>query len=121
MNPSFLILPAVSGPANSATYAYNDSANKHIITTINEGQGVYVNTYDSTGRVAKQTHGTGEINFDYTVQYQKTRMTTLIKDGAGNLLNTQTRTVEFDSLGSPSKVTDTFGNVTAYTRDSGNL
>jgi YD repeat-containing protein len=35
----------------------------------------------------------------------------------GTVLNTQTRTTEYGNLGQPSKVTDTFGNVTIYSRD----
>jgi YD repeat-containing protein len=72
------------------------------------------------GRVTKQTHGTGEINFAYIVPFQKTTQTTVIKDGSGNLLNTQTRTVEFDVKRIPIKITDTFGNITTYVRDSNN-
>ncbi|HEX9020765.1 MAG TPA: hypothetical protein VF903_05850 [Nitrospirota bacterium] len=45
-------------------------------------------------------------------------MTTTIKDSASNVLNTQTRTVEFDTNGQLAKVTDTFGNITTYVRDS---
>ncbi len=111
-------LTAVTGTAASASYAYTDANNKHWLTSIDEGNGAYVNTYDSVGRVTKQTHGTGEIDFAYTIPYQKTTMTTLIKDGNGSLLNTQTRIVEFDTNGMPSKVTDTFGNITTYVRDN---
>ena len=51
----------------------------------------------------------------------KTTLTTTIKDSSGTVLNTQTRTVEFDSNGQPNKVTDTYGNVRIYTRDSNML
>ncbi len=111
-------LTSASGPNGSSTYGYTDAARKHLLTSIDEGSGAYVNAYDSTGRVASQTHGTGIINFAYTIPYQKTIMTTSIKDSSGNLLNTQTRTVEFDTNGMPVKVTDTFGNITTYVRDN---
>jgi RHS repeat-associated protein len=111
-------LTAVSGPSGSEAYGYTDASNKHLLTSIDEGQGAYVNTYDSSGKVIKQIHGTGEIQFDYIVPYSKTKMTTLIKDGAGNLLNTQTRTVEFNTNALPVKVTDTYGNITTYVWDA---
>ncbi len=111
-------LTTATGPNTNATYGYTDTANKHVLTAIDEGNGQYVNTYDPSGRVTKQTHGTGEIDFTYNVPYQKTTMTTLIKDGSGNLLNTRTRTVEFDTNGMVAKVTDTYGNTTTYIRDS---
>src|SRR5574337_362734 len=111
-------LTSVSGPNTNSTYGYTDATNKHLLTSIDEGNGAYVNSYDTQRRVTKQTHGTGEIDFTYTIPRQKTTTTTLIKDSAGNLLNTQTRTVEFDTNGRPVKVTDTFGNTTTYVRDS---
>jgi RHS repeat-associated protein len=111
-------LTSVDSPTGGVTYGYTDTTNKHRITSIDEGNGAYVNTYDTTGRVITQTHGTGQITFTYTTPYQKTLMTTLIKDGSGNLLNTQTRTAEFDTNGQLIKVTDTLGNVTNYIRDS---
>ena len=42
--------PGLSG---SATYGYSGSTNKHLLTSIDEGQGVYENTYDSTGKVTQ--------------------------------------------------------------------
>ncbi len=113
-------LKTVSGPNGNSIYGYTDPNNRrHLLTSIDEGQGAYENTYDpTTGRVTNQTHGTGEITFDYTIPYQKTTMTTLIRDSSNNLLNTQTRTVEFDSNGMAVKVTDSFGNVTTYLRDN---
>ena len=114
-------LTSVTTPTAKATYGYTNSSNKHFLTTIDEGDGTYTNTYDTYGRVAKQTHGTGIIDFAYDLPHKKTTITTSIKDSAGTLLNTQTRTVEFDDLGQPIKVTDTLGNVTTYTRDSRTL
>ena len=111
-------LTGISGPSGSMTYGYNDASYKHKITSVDEGQGTYANTYDTQGRVLKQTHGTGVIDFEYITPYKKTKITTTIKDGSGNVLNTQTRTTEFDNIGQPSKVTDTFGNVTTYVRDN---
>lgn len=111
-------LTGVAGPGGSATYGYTDATNKHFLISIDEGNGAYVNTYDTYGRVTRQTHGTGTIDFAYTNPFTKTIMTTTIKDGTGNLLNTQTRTVEFDTNGVVVKVTDTSGNVTIYVRDA---
>jgi RHS repeat-associated protein len=111
-------LTTASGPSTNSTYGYTDATRKHALTSIDEGNGAYVNTYNATGRVTKQTHGTGEVNIAYTNLYQKTTMTTLIKGSANNLLNTQTRTVEFDTNGMPIKVTDTNGNITSYVRDN---
>jgi len=111
-------LTSVSGPSANSTYGYTDASRNHLLTSIDEGNGAYVNTYDSSGRVTKQTHGMGEISFTYNIPYQKTTITTLIKDGSGNLLNTQTRTVEFDTNGMVVKSTDTFGNITTYVRDN---
>lgn len=110
-------LKTVTTPAVSAAYGYTDPNDKHLLTSIDEGEGVYTNTYNTQGKVIKQTHGTGVIDIEYPVPFQKSKVTTTIKDSAGTLLNTSTRTVEFDSLGQPSKVTDTFGNETRYTRD----
>ena len=110
--------PLLQAPSGSATYGYSGSTNKHLLTSIDEGQGVYENTYDSTGKVTRQTHGAGVIEFEYTTPYKKTKLTNTIKDNSGTVLNTQTRTVEFDSNGQPNKVTDTYGNVRVYTRDS---
>jgi len=111
-------LTAVSGPSVNSAYGYTDPFGNHHLTSIDEGNGAYVNTYDSHGRVTRQTHGTGIINFTYIIPFQKTLQTTLIKDGSGNLLYTQTKTVEFDANRVPIKVTDTFGNITNYVRDS---
>lgn len=111
-------LTGVTGPNGSATYGYSDPNSKHFLSSINDGNGAYVNTYDAVGRVTRQTHGTGTIDFAYTTPYQETKMTNTIKDGVGNVLNTQIRTVDFDVNGVIIKATDTFGNVTNYTRDS---
>ena len=111
-------LTGVSSVNSSATYGYSDPNSKHLLTSVDEGQGTYVNTYDSTGRVTRQAHGTGIIDFAYTTPYKKTTLTTSIKDSAGNVLNTKTRIVEFDDNGVLFKATDVFGNVTNYTRDS---
>jgi RHS repeat-associated protein len=114
-------LTAASSPSGSAAYGYSGSTNKHLLTSIDEGQGAYENTYDSTGKVTRQTHGAGVIEFEYTTPYQKTKLTNTIKNSAGTVQNTQTRTVEFDSNGQPNKVTDTDGNVRNYTRDTNML
>jgi RHS repeat-associated protein len=111
-------LTSVTGPAGNMVYGYIDAANKHKITSIDEGQGIYANTYDAQGRVLQQTHGTGSIAFEYQSPYKKTKITTTVKDGAGNVLNTQTRTTEFDTNGQVAKTTDTYGNVMNYTRNS---
>lgn len=110
-------LTVASGPNGSSTYGYTDTNNNHRLTSIDEGQGAYINTYDARGRVTRQTHGAGVIDFEYITVYKKTKMTTTIKDSSGNLLNTQTRTVEFDDNGMLVKLTDTFGNITTYVRD----
>jgi len=111
-------LTSASGLTTNSIYGYTDSTRNHLLTSIDEGNGAHINTYDTYGRVTKQTHGTGEIDFNYVTPYKKTTMTTLIRDSANNLLNTQTRTVEFDTNGMANKVTDTYGNVTTYVRDS---
>jgi RHS repeat-associated protein len=110
-------LKTVTGPNGTSTYDYADQNNMHLLTSIDDGLGAYVNTYEN-GKVKTQTHGTGVIEFDYIVPYEKTKMTTSIKDKNGTLLNTQTRTVEFDSNRMPVKVTDTFGDETTYIRGS---
>ncbi|KAF0219658.1 MAG: YD repeat [Geobacteraceae bacterium] len=111
-------LTGATTPMLVSSYGYTDPNNKHLLTSIDEGDGAYVDTYDTKGRVIRQTHGTGVIDIEYTVPAQKTKVTTTIKDSAGTLLNTNIRTVEFDSQGQPIKVTDTFGNETRYTRDA---
>ncbi len=111
-------LTSVTTPSGISVYGYTDTNNKHLMTSVDEGSGAYVNTYDSTGKVTRQTHGTGIIDFVYNIPYKKTTMTTTIKDGAGTALNTQTRITEFDANGQVIKITDTLGNVTNYTRDS---
>jgi uncharacterized protein RhaS with RHS repeats len=112
-------LTSATGPGSSATYGYNDSIRNHKMTSIDEGQGAYVNTYNAVGRVSRQTHGTGIIDFTYGPG-QNTTVTTTIKDASGNVLNTKTRTVEYDSNMQLTKETDTFGNTATYTRDSNN-
>jgi YD repeat-containing protein len=111
-------LTGVTSPLIKAAYGYTNTNFRHVITSIDEGEGLVTNTYNSSMKVSKQTYGTGSIDFEYTIPRQKSKITTTIKDPAGTLLNTQTRTVEFDGLGQPIKVTDTLGNVTTYTRDS---
>lgn len=111
-------LLSVTGPNGNIVNAYNDANNNHLLTGIDEGGGGYANTYDTTGRVTRQVHGTGVIDFEYTDQYKKTKMTTTVKDSAGAVLNTQVRTVEFDQNGMTTRMTDAYGNVTAYVRDS---
>ncbi len=115
---SFGNLKSATGPTTSSAYGYTDPSRNHLITSIDEGSGAYINTYDPSGRVTMQTHGTGVINFNYVIPNQQTVMTTQIKDATGNLLNTQTRTVNFDTSGMLISSTDTFGNVTNYTRNS---
>ncbi|ACM22016.1 RHS repeat protein [Geotalea daltonii FRC-32] len=111
-------LKSVSSPQFNSLYGYTDTNDKHLLTTIDEGEGMYVNSYDSQGKVIKQTHGTGTIDISYIIPRQKTTVTTTIKDGTGTLLNTQNRVVTFDQSGQVAKVTDTFGNETRYTRNS---
>jgi RHS repeat-associated protein len=111
-------LTGVVGPNANASYGYSDPNSKHLLSSIDDGQGAYVNTYDAVGRVTRQTHGTGTIDFAYTTPYQETKMTNTIKDSASTVLNTQTRTVDFDTNGVVIKVMDTFGDVTNYTRAS---
>lgn len=111
-------LIGVSGPGGAMTYGYTDAVFTHRMTSVDEGQGEYINAYDSKGRVKRQTHGTGIIDFEYLTPFKKTRITNTIKDSVGNVLNTQTRTTEYDTLGQPSKVTDAFGNITTYVRDT---
>ncbi len=111
-------LIGVSNPSGNISYGYNDSTNNHLLTDIDEGQGAYTNTYDTYGRVIWQTHGTGAIEFAYTIPSSATTITTYIADNSGNLLNAQGRTVNFDSNGALIMATDTFGNVTTYTRDA---
>ncbi|ACM22012.1 RHS repeat protein [Geotalea daltonii FRC-32] len=110
-------LTAVTTPLLRAAYSYTDPNNKHLMTSVDEGGGAFVNTGSAAGRVTKQSHGNGTIDFNYITPGKKTQITTTIKDPAGAVLNTQTRTVEFDDQGQPSKVTDTFGNETRYTRN----
>jgi hypothetical protein len=110
-------LTGVNGPSGSATYVYSPN-NKHILKTINEGQGEYTNDYDDHGRVTKQTHGTGVIDIEYVVLNQKVKVTTTVNDPDGTFLNTQFRTVEFSGNGMVVKNTDTYGNETNYIRDS---
>ncbi|ACM19395.1 RHS repeat protein [Geotalea daltonii FRC-32] len=110
-------LASVVTPLSSAQYAYTDPTNKHLMTTVDEGDGPYANTYDKAGRVVRQTHGTGQIDIEYTVPRKTTKVTTTIKDGTGLLLNTNIRTVEFDDNGQVAKETDTLGNVTTYIRN----
>jgi len=110
-------LISVAGPRGNAAYGYGDAAKKHYITSTDEGQGIYENVYDAKGRVIKQTHSTGSLDFEYIKPYQQTRVTTTIKDSAKSLLATRTRTVEFGSGGQIAKQTDTLGNVTIYGRD----
>lgn len=111
-------LTSVATPKNSATYGYTDTKNKHLLTSTDEGDGVYTNTYDTYGRVSKQTHGTGVIDITYTNPRKQTKVTTTIKDSAGVVLNTQNRTLDFDDQGQVIKETDTFGNEIRYTRNS---
>ncbi len=111
-------LTGVTTSLLASVYEYTDSNNKHLITKIDEGSGIYTNTYDKSGRVTKQTHGNGIIDIEYTIPRKKTKVTTTIKDESNITLNTNTRTVEFDDLGQPVKVTDTLGNETRYTRNS---
>ncbi len=111
-------LTSVSGPGVNAVYTYGDPGNAHRMTGIDEGQGQYTNVYDAKGRIIQQIHGTGVIDIEYLEASTKTRATTTIKDASGTVLNTQVRTVEFDSNGQIAKETDTFGTVNIYTRDS---
>jgi YD repeat-containing protein len=110
-------LESVTGSSGNASYDYNDPTHTHKLTNIDEGQGEYVNTYDAVGRVYSQTHGTGTIIFTYGPG-KKTALTTTIKDSTGAVLNTRTRTVEFDEYVQVAKETDTYGNTTSYIRDS---
>lgn len=111
-------LVSVTTPALKSVYGYADTRNRHLITTIDEGEGLYINTYDNTWRVVKQTHGTGTIDFQYPTPYKKSKVTITVKDSSGTLLNTRTREVEFNDQGQPIIVTDSLGNQTRYTRNS---
>jgi RHS repeat-associated protein len=111
-------LTGVSGPNGSAIYRYENTTNKHWLTSIDENSGEYVNTYDTTGRVTKQTHGAGEIDIAYPTPYSSATATTFTKDSSSTILNTQQRDVTFGSLGRLSSMTDAFGNVTKYSREN---
>jgi len=111
-------LVTVSAPLLTSTYGYNDPVGNHRMTSILEGAGAYTNTYDSTGRVIRQTHGTGIIDIAYLIPRQQSRITTTISDFGGSVLNIQTRVVQFTPKGKPRRVTDTFGNQTIYTRNA---
>ncbi len=110
-------LTSVTGPEANITYGYTNPNNMHLMTSVDEGKGEYVNTY-TNGRVTRQTHGTGVIDFEYLAAYAKTKVTTTIKDSSGAVLNTNIRTVEFGENGQVVKETDTVGNVTTYARNS---
>ena len=107
-------LTGVSGPAGSATYGYADANGAHRMTSADEGSGAYVNSYDDKGRVITQTHGNGTIGIYYLTPFMRTSVKATIKDGSGNTLNTNARTVEFDTRGHITKNTDVNGNVTFY-------
>ena len=111
-------LISVAGAGLNSAYKYEDPNNKHVVTSIDEGGGAYVNTYDSTGKVTRQVHGTGVIDIEYLVPYRQTRVTTTVRDSSANVLATNVRIVEFDANGVVVKVTDTNGNITSYMRDS---
>ena len=111
-------LVSVEAPGFSADYAYNDAYRRHLLTSINEGEGEYVNTYDSVGRVSRQVHGNNIIDFDYLETRKKTRITTTVTDDSGSTLHTSTRTVEFDEQGQVIKTIDTLGNETHLTRNA---
>ena len=111
-------LVTVTAPLLTSTYGYNDPVGNHRMTSILEGAATYTNTYDSTGRVIRQTHGTGKIDIAYVIPGQQMSITTTISDFGGNVLNIQNRVVEFTPKGIPRKVTDTFGNQTIYTRNA---
>ncbi len=42
-------LKSAAGPSTNSIYDYTDSNNKHLLTSIDEGNGAYVNAYDSSG------------------------------------------------------------------------
>jgi RHS repeat-associated protein len=109
-------LTGVAGPAGNANYGYNNSTYKHSLTDIDEGQGAYINAYDTSGRVIKQTHGTGVIDIEYLAN-QTNKVTTTVKDQDSNVLTVGARTVVFNNRGVVTKNTDAFGNVTNYIRD----
>lgn len=111
-------LTGVSTSLLVSTYGYTDSNNKHLITTTDEGSGIYTTTYDKSGRVTRQTHANGITDIEYTIPRQKTKVTTTIKDENSITLNTSIRLLEFDNQGQVLKDTDTLGNQTIYTRDS---
>jgi RHS repeat-associated protein len=111
-------LTTVTGAGVNAIYTYDDPGNIHRMSTIDEGQGLYTNYYDSKGQIYRQTHGTGVIDIEYLEDMKKTRATTTVKDSSGTVLNTQVRTVEFDDNGQIVKETDTFGTVKIYARNN---
>jgi len=110
-------LASISGPGGSATYGYNDSADRHRLTNIDEGSGEIVNTYDAKGRVTHQTHGNSEIDLAYPTTYSNATVTTNVKDASGNPLGTNVRSVSFDSLGLTSQSIHADGTKTVYTRN----
>ncbi len=110
-------LVSVSGPGGNAIYGYNSSSNKHLLTNIDEGQGEYVNTYDTRGRAIKQTHAGGETDITYTTPYINTAAKTIISDPSGATLHEQTRNVSFGKLGLVSQAIDADGNWKTYSRD----
>ena len=112
-------LTSVTGLAGNATYGYADLQRKHLMTTIDEGNGAYTNTYDTLGWASRQTHGTGVIDILYNQLYKSAIVYTTVKDSAGNSLSpTITRSVNFDDFGHLAKETDYFRNETRYARTS---
>ena len=110
-------LTSVTGPGIAATYGYTDPNNKHLMTSIDEGHGAFVNSYDSVGRVVQQTHGNTTIAVAYTTPGKLTTVTTTVTDASGHPLTTDTRTIDFDSQRQVISETDTQGNQIKYTRN----
>jgi RHS repeat-associated protein len=111
-------LTGVTGPGVVSIYGYTDPNNKHLMTTVDEGHGVFTNEYDSQGRVKIQVHGNTTIDMEYTTPTQASTVTTTIKDAGGVVISTEIRSVEFDGNRQIVKETDTLGNQIKYERYS---
>ena len=101
------------------TYEYQDPNDSHNLTSVQEEAGAtpWVSQYDTSDRVAQQTHGNDLFSFNYVSALTETVMTRTVRDADGLNPYDVVTTYYFDTDGNVSRTRDALGNEIEYLRD----
>ena len=114
-NGNLLTVNGLTGVVSS--FEYNDPNDAHNVTSIQVGANTtpYVNEYNQSDRVIRQTHGLETWDFNYIIPGIETGITQTIKAPDGSLLHSAISRYEFNQNGYATLEVDALGNETRTT------